>query len=251
MIESEFVFTFLDGLLGEDSEADYPGAVNGLQVQGPTVVRRVGAAVDASETVINRAIEASVDVLLVHHGLFWDPERRITGRRFRKVAALLEGDMALYSSHLPLDAHPEVGNSAVLMRALGLEPRAGFGHWKGRTLGWQAPCDLPRSALADRVGAVVGGPVRVLEGGSDTVRTVAVITGAGAAFLSEAADSGVDALITGEAPHHAYHDARELGVNLILAGHYRTETWGVRAVAARLEAEFGLPWVFLDDPSGL
>jgi dinuclear metal center YbgI/SA1388 family protein len=251
MTESKFVFAFLEGLLGGDVETDYAGAVNGIQVEGPTQFRKVAAAVDASETVIARAVEESADLLLVHHGLFWDPERRITGRRFRKLAALLEGRVALYSSHLPLDAHPEVGNSAVLTRALGLEPGTGFGHWKGRTLGWQAHCNLSRSELVERVGAVVGGPVRLLEGGNETVRNVAVVTGAGASFLSEAVECGVDTLITGEAPHHAFQDARELGVNLILAGHYLTETWGVRAVAARLEEEFGLPWVFLDDPSGL
>ncbi|TVP44356.1 MAG: Nif3-like dinuclear metal center hexameric protein [Gemmatimonadales bacterium] len=251
MIESKFVFAFLDGLLAEGAEQDYPGALNGLQVEGPEHVGRVGAAVDASENVIARAVEESVDLLLVHHGLFWDSERRITGRRFRKLDALIRGGIGVYSSHLPLDRHPEVGNSALLMRALGLEPAAEFGEWKGQTLGWQTSCDLSRTTLGERLGDAVGGPVRVFDAGPDTVRTLAVVTGAGASFLAEAAASGVDTLITGEAPHHAFHDARELGVNLMLAGHYLTETWGVRAVASRLEKEFGLPWVFLDDPSGL
>jgi len=251
MTETKFVFAFLEELLGDEAETDYPGALNGIQVEGPDQIRKVGAAVDASETVIRRAVEESVDLLLVHHGLFWDPERRITGRRFRKLSALLEGRVALYSSHLPLDAHPEVGNSALLLRALGLEPATGFGHWKGSVLGWQAACNVSRPELVEQVRGAVGGPVRLVDGGDNIVRRVAVVTGAGASFLSEAVESGVDTLITGEAPHHAFHDARELGVNLILAGHYLTETLGVQAVAARLEAEFGLPWVFLDDPSGL
>ncbi|CAN5763152.1 Nif3-like dinuclear metal center hexameric protein [soil metagenome] len=251
MIESKFVFGFLDRILGEGAEVDYPGAENGLQVEGPGEVRKLGVAVDASESVIQMAAAESVDLLLVHHGLFWDPERKVTGRRFRKLATLLREGIAVYSSHLPLDAHPEVGNSALLLRAVGLEPAAPFGHWKGRTVGWEASCDLPRAELRERLSSTVQGHVQLLDGGPETVRSLAVVTGAGASFLSEAADRGVDTLVTGEAPHHARQDARELGVNVMLAGHYLTETWGIRAVAALLEKEFGLPWIFLDDPSGL
>jgi dinuclear metal center YbgI/SA1388 family protein len=251
MTEAEFVFAFLDDLLGADAELDYPGALNGIQVEGPPVVRKVGVAVDASEAVIEQAVAEGVDLLLVHHGLFWDPERRVTGRRFRKLSALLRGDIAVYASHLPLDAHPEVGNSALLLRALGLEPGAEFGSWKGLSVGWQASCDLSRGDLEQRLAEAVGGPAQLLAGGPERVRELAVVTGAGASFLGEAAERGIDTLVTGEAPHHAYQDAHELGINVLLAGHYLTETWGVRAVGARLEEKFGLPWVFLDDPSGL
>lgn len=250
MTESELVLGYLDALLGSSADVDYPGALNGLQVEGPAQVTRVAVAVDASEEAIRGAVAAEAQLLLVHHGLFWDPERRVTGRRFRKLQALLAGGVALYSSHLPLDRHPQVGNGALLLRRLGLEPAQPFGFWKDLPVGWAAETELSLDALAARVRDGVQDQVRVVRGGPSTLRRVAVVTGAGASFLEEAAETGIHALITGEAPHNAYQDARELGVNLLLAGHYRTETLGVQAVARRLEKEFGLPWVFLDDPSG-
>lgn len=251
MIEAEFVLGFLDELLGTSADVDYPGALNGLQVEGPAQVARVAVAVDASEEVIRGAAAAEAQLLLVHHGLFWDPERRVTGRRFRKLQALLAGGIGLYSSHLPLDRHPDVGNAALFLRRLGLDPARPFGIWKDLPVGWAADVEISLDALAARTTEIVQGGVRVIRGGPRSLSRVAVVTGAGASFLEEAAREGVDALITGEAPHNAYQDARELGVNLVLAGHYRTETLGVKAVAERLEQEFGLPWVFLDDPSGL
>jgi dinuclear metal center YbgI/SA1388 family protein len=250
MTEAELVFTYLDELLGTSADVDYPGALNGLQVEGPRELARVAVAVDASEDAIRGAAAAEAQLLLVHHGLFWDPERRVTGRRFRKLQTLLAGGVALYSSHLPLDRHPEVGNGALLLRHLGLEPAQPFGYWKDLAVGWTAEAETSLDALVSRTRDVVQDEVRVVRGGPSTVTRVAVVTGAGASFLEEAAERGIHALVTGEAPHHAYQDARELGVNLILAGHYRTETLGVQAVARRLEEAFGLPWVFLDDPSG-
>jgi dinuclear metal center YbgI/SA1388 family protein len=251
MTESSFVFAFLERLLGEGAELDFDGAWNGVQVECAGPIRRVGAAVDASESVIRRAIDEGVNLLLVHHGLFWDSERRVTGRRHRKLRALLAADVAVYASHLPLDRHPVVGNSACLLRRLDLEPRAPFGEWKGIQVGWEAEAGTELEALRGAVEAVVEGPVRAIAGAGPRAERVAVVTGAGAGFLVEAAEAGVDTLITGEAPHHAYAEAHELGVNLVLAGHYATETFGVREVAGRLEEAFGLPWVFLDDPSGL
>jgi dinuclear metal center YbgI/SA1388 family protein len=251
MTEAKLVFAFLDALLGASADLDYPGALNGLQVEGPTGVSRVAVAVDASEEVIRDAAAAEADLLVVHHGLFWDSERRVTGRRYRKLHGLLTRGIALYSSHLPLDRHPEVGNSALLLRRLRLEPVRPFGTWKEQAVGWAADADLPLETLLKRTSEAVGDGVQLLAGGPSHASRVAVVTGAGASFLEEAAREGVDTLITGEAPHHAYQDARELGVNLVLAGHYRTETFGVQAVAQRLEEEFHLPWVFLDHPSGL
>ncbi len=251
MTEAEFVFDYLDDLLGSDAGADYDGAWNGLQVEGPGSIGKVAVAVDASERVIERAVELGADLLLVHHGLFWDPERRITGRRFRKLDALLSARVALYASHLPLDRHPEVGNAAGLLAALGLQRAEAFGEWKGLHVGWSARCGLSRESLGDRIAAAVSGPVRVIPGGPERSERMAVVTGAGAAFLQEAAAAGIDTLVTGEAPHHAYGDAMELGVNLVLAGHYRTETFGVQAVASRLEERFGIAWTFLDEPSGI
>jgi dinuclear metal center YbgI/SA1388 family protein len=251
MAKTEDVFAFLDSLLGRQADLDYPAAANGVQVQGPGEVKSLVSAVDASERILGRAARRGADLVLVHHGLFWDPERRVTGRRYRKLKLLLGHQMALYSSHLPLDAHPEVGNAASLLRELGAEPEAPFGSWKGVHLGWTASVDMPMTRLAGRLESAVGGPVQTLEGGPEEVRRLAVVTGAGASFLQEAADEGVDLLITGEAPHHAAMDARELGVTLLLAGHYRTETFGVRAVGELLRERFGLDHHFEDDPSGL
>jgi dinuclear metal center YbgI/SA1388 family protein len=251
MTEAKVVFGFLDALLGASADADYPGALNGLQVEGPSRISRVAVAVDASEEVIHGAVAEGAQLLLVHHGLFWDPERRVTGRRFRKLQALLRGGTALYSSHLPLDRHPDVGNGALLLRSLGLEPTHPFGFWKDLPVGWAADTALALDTLVERVALTLQDEVQVIRGGPATVARVAVVTGAGASFLEEAAREGIDTLITGEAPHHAFHDARELGVNLVLGGHYRTETLGVKAVAERLEQRFGLSWVFLDHPSGL
>ncbi len=251
MTEPEFVFAYLDRLLGEAADLDHDGAWNGLQVERTAPVRRVGAAVDASERVIEQALVAEVDLLVVHHGLFWDPERRVTGRRYRKLRALLKNNVGVYASHLPLDRHPEVGNSACLLRALDLSPTEPFGSWKGFHLGWADASGHGLDELLVRLQDAVEGPVRAIRGGADAAGKVAVVTGAGAGFLPEAAERGIDTLITGEAPHHAHADAHELGVNLVLAGHYATETFGVRAVARRLEEAFGVSSVFLPDPSGL
>ncbi len=251
MASARDVIDYLDHLLGENAEVDHAGALNGLQVEGRARIEGVVTAVDASARVLERAAERGAGLVLVHHGLFWDPERRVTGRRHRKLATLLREEMALYSSHLPLDCHPEVGNAASLLRALGLEPEAPFGEWKGLHLGWTARTDEETAPLAARLSEAVGGPVQALSGGPDRVHRIAVLTGAGASFLQEAAGAGVDLLITGEAPHHAAMDARELGVTLLLAGHYRTETFGVRAVGARLAQDFDLWHHFEDDPSGL
>lgn len=250
-MKTQSIFGFLDQVLTPDAWPDYSGAVNGIQVEGRTTVSRIGAAVDASERILLQAEEAGVDLLLVHHGLFWDPERRLTGRRYRKADILMRSGMALYSSHLPLDGHPEVGNCAVLMRELGWSPAERFGEWKGVEIGWQTAADESRTGLRDRLSDVVGGPVHVLPGGPEQIRRVGLVTGGGGGFIEQAAEAGLDALVTGEGAHHTWLDAMELGVNVYYAGHYATETWGVRALAARTAAEFGLPWEFLSDPSGL
>ncbi len=251
MIRLEQIVQYLDSRLEASEFPDYDRAVNGLQVSGPGEVRKVAAAVDAGEPSLRDAREAGCDLLLVHHGLFWGGSRPITGPLFRKVSELVQGGVALYSSHLPLDAHPEVGNCALLTRALGLEPSGAFGEFQGRTVGWWAECSLDREALRARVAEAVDGPVRVIAGGPDRIRRVGVVTGGGGAFIGEAARRGLDALVTGEGAHHTYLEALEQGVDVYYAGHYATETFGVRALARELEEEFGLPWIFIDHPSGL
>ena len=159
--------------------------------------------------------------------------------------------MAVYSAHLPLDVHPEVGNNAVLARALGLQVEGGFGEYRGTPVGVWGRLELRREALAARLDELLGGRVRLVPGGPERVRRVGVVTGAAAGEVGAAAAAGLDALITGEGSHHHFFDAMEGGVNLYLGGHYATEVWGVKALAAHLEARFGLPWSFLELPTGL
>lgn len=250
------VVAFLDDYLAVKEVPDYPGALNGLQVEGPAdPVRRVAVAVDASEAVIGKATKWRADLLLVHHGLFWDGLQPLVGRRFRKVQALVAGGTALYSAHLPLDAHAEVGNAAVLARKLGLSDLVPFGEYKGCAVGCAGTVENGAGAtIADleaRLAAVLNGPVRTLPGGPDTIVRVGVVTGGGASMLGEAAAKGLDALVTGEAQHHHAIDAAELRVTVVLGGHYATETWGVKATAHTLQERFGVETMFVDSPTGL
>ncbi|MDT8341566.1 MAG: Nif3-like dinuclear metal center hexameric protein [Longimicrobiales bacterium] len=243
---------YLDSYLCLQEHPDYPNALNGLQVEGPEEVRILAVAVDASEAVFQDAAAAHVDVLLVHHGLFWDGLRPLTGHRFRKVRTLVRHGIGLYAAHLPLDAHPDVGNCILLARALGLEVTGRFGAYQGCPIGWEGvPAEAERSGLVARCEEAVGGPVRLVPGGPERVRRVAVVTGGGGSFIEAAARAGIDTLVTGEGSHHTFADAHELGVNVLYGGHYRTETFGVRALAEHLAGMFHLEWCFLDHPSGL
>lgn len=250
-MKTESLLQFLDDYLGVTGFPDYPNALNGLQLEGPEEVERVVAAVDASEETIGEALRLGGDLLLVHHGLFWGGLRPVRGRRFRKLSRAIEGGLAIYSAHLPLDAHPDVGNCAVLARELGVPLEGRFGQYEGADIGWWGTVDADRVSFAERVEEVVGGPVRVIGGGGEEAGRVAVLTGGGGSFIEEAARAGIDTLVTGEGGHHTYHDAVELGVNVLYAGHYATETWGVRALAAELEERFGLSREFVDLPTGL
>ena len=247
----ESLLQYMMRYLGVEEFPDHPSAHNGLQVQGPDEVECIAVAVDASETVIRQAVEAGADLLIVHHGLFWDGRTRVTGRRFRKLKSLIQGNTALFSCHLPLDAHVDVGNCAVLCRQLGWKPAGRFGCCQGRAVGWWCEVNVSRDALVKRVEEVVGGPVRLIPGGRAHVFRIGVVTGAGADTIPEAARVGLDALLTGEGPHHTFNDAMEVGVNVLYAGHYATETWGVRALGGHIEERFGIPCTFIDAPTGL
>ncbi len=251
MHDLEPILCFLDRTLQVSTFPDYPHALNGLQVAGGNTVTRVGAAVDASEEALSEAIRRQVDLLVVHHGLFWEGLGPLTGPRYRKVAALVRGGVALYSAHLPLDAHPELGNAALLARRLELVPEGPFGAFQEVHIGCWAWARFSRSELRNRLSAAVEGEARLIPGGPEEVSRIGVLTGGGASALPEAAESGIDTLVTGEAPHHAYHQAMELGINLLLGGHYATETFGVRAVVELLAREFSLPFEFLHFPTGL
>ena len=242
---------FLDEYLDVPDFPDYPNALNGLQVEAPQDVERVTVAVDASEAVIGSVCDWT-DLLIVHHGLFWGGLQPLTGPCYRRVKLLVESSTALYSAHLPLDGHPEVGNAAVLARKLGLASREAFGEYRGVHIGWRGTlAATPLADLAATLSTLTGDRVQTLHGGPDTVTGVGIVTGGGASMLHEAAARGLDVLITGEASHHHAIEAVELGVSVLLGGHYATEVWGVKAVMALLEDRFGIEGRFVDSPTGL
>lgn len=242
---------YMDELLRVREIRDWKNALNGLQVANSGRVRRIAAAVDASEQTIDAAVSRGCDLLLVHHGLFWGGNRPVTGARYRRLKLLLDADIAVYGAHLPLDVHPELGNNALLARRIGLEPSGTFAPHEGRDIGITADCDMPRSSLASALEQALGGPVRLIAGGPERVRRVGLLTGSGGGLIEEAASRGIDTLVTGEGSHHTYIDAMEAGVNLVYGGHYATETWGVRALAEHVAARFGLESEFIDAPTGM
>jgi dinuclear metal center YbgI/SA1388 family protein len=242
---------YLDEFLRVREVPDYPQALNGVQVANSGNVTRIAVAVDAVQHTIERAVESGADLLLVHHGLFWDGNQPVTGRRYRRLRALFEADLAVYSAHIPLDVHPEVGNNAVLARALGVEVQGSFGEYKGHPLGVWGTLEMRREALGARLDELLGGPVRMIACGPERVRRVGVITGGAGEMIGAARAADLDAFITGEGAHHHFFDAEEGGINLFFGGHYATEVWGVRALAQHLEDRFGLPWTFIDHPTGL
>ena len=230
---------------------DYDGAVNGLQVENRGQVSRIAAAVDATLATLRLAVEQGADLLVVHHGLFWGPSHPWTGKRYELMRQLLENNLAVYSSHLPLDVHPKLGNNARLAAALGLRKTEPFFVEKGQALGLQASVKMPRKKLERKLEQVVGGPVRVIPGGPEICRRVGIVTGGAGSHLKTAADEGVDTFVTGEGPHWTYGLAEELGINVLYGGHYATETFGVKALARYLSEKFKVPWVFIDRPTGL
>lgn len=240
-----------DRLLRTATSNDYDGAHNGLQVENHGGVTRIAAAVDASLATVKLAVEARADLLLAHHGLFWSPRHPWTGKNRELLRWLLENDLAVYSSHLPLDAHPRLGNNAQLCAALGLKPRRPFFDCKDRRIGFESRTALPRAQLARRLERVLGSPVKLVPGGPALCRRIGVVTGGAGNELKQAVDAGLDTFITGEGAHWTFALAEELGLNVLYGGHYATETFGVKALAAHLSRRFHVPWVFLDHPTGL
>jgi dinuclear metal center YbgI/SA1388 family protein len=230
---------------------DWDGAVNGLQVQNNDRVTRIAAAVDASLATLLSATTARADLLLVHHGLFWSPAHPWTGPRYQQLRLLLEGNLAVYSAHLPLDAHPKLGNNILLCRSLGFRNLSPFFHQRNAWLGFQTRTRIRRADLVDRLAHALNHPVKLLPGGPDTCRRIGVVTGGAGADLAIAAREGVDTFITGEGPHWTFAAAEDAGINVLYGGHYATETFGVKALASHLSDRFRLPWTFIDHPTGL
>jgi dinuclear metal center YbgI/SA1388 family protein len=242
---------YCNDLLRIGEIADWPNALNGLQIENSGAVTRIGAAVDAATRTLDGAIGRRINFLIVHHGLFWPGLQPITGGRRRMLERAFEHDVALYSAHLPLDVHSVLGNNAQLAVALGFENTKPFFEQKGQCVGLKVKTQISRAELARKLEHSLGGPVKVFAAGPEQTQTIALITGGAGSDIYAIAQEGIDTFITGEAPHWAALAAEELGINLLLGGHYATETFGVKALAAHLSDRFDLPWEFLDYPTGL
>ncbi|MDA0765966.1 MAG: Nif3-like dinuclear metal center hexameric protein [Verrucomicrobia bacterium] len=245
------IVSYLDTELRVAEVPDYPGAVNGLQLASSGKVTRVAAAVDATLPVVTKAVEAGADLLVVHHGMFWNGVNPVTGAHFKKLKTAMEGGLAIYSAHIPLDVHPLLGNNVLLAEAVGVTDLRPFFTWKGIELGLKGEWEGDLASLIAAVEGVLGSGVHVRGEPGDAAGKVGIITGGAGSEVKAVAAAGVDTFLTGEGPHWSFTSAEELDLKVIYGGHYATETFGVRALAERLGQEFGLPWSFLDHPSGL
>jgi dinuclear metal center YbgI/SA1388 family protein len=239
------IVAFADELLAVDAFPEYGRP--GLQVIGADEVTKVVCGVSSSRELFERAGAAGAQLALVHHGLFWRNEPLVVDRRLKgRLEALFAGDLTLVAYHLALDAHPELGNNALLAERLGARREREFA-----AIGAGARYDEPLTIeeLATRLRDATGRDPLVFSQGPERIRRVAIVTGGGGTRLIEAAHEGYDALVTGEPEEPALHAARELGIHFLAGGHYATETFGVKALAARLADEFSLDWEFLDLPN--
>jgi dinuclear metal center YbgI/SA1388 family protein len=243
---------YLDDYLDLANVPDYPDAWNGLQVENSGAVRKIAACTDACQATFEAAAGLGADLLLVHHGLFWGKGvTPLTDRNYRRVRQLIAADMAVYSAHLPLDAHPEVGNNIELARGIGLKVEGRFGEYEGHAIGFWGELQVARGELSARLEKLLGSEPFLIPAGPEDVRRVGVVTGGGAAAISQARDAGLDTFVTGEGPHHSYFDAQEWELNVLFAGHYATETLGVKALARHVAEKYGLDSKFIDHPTGL
>jgi dinuclear metal center YbgI/SA1388 family protein len=245
------IVSYIDGFLRIRDGGDWDNALNGLQIENSGRVTRIGAAVDGSTRVLTEAQKRDVDFLIVHHGLFWPGLQPVRGALRRQLRIAFENDLALYSAHLPLDIHSRVGNNAELVAALGLKSAKPFLEEKGQLVGLKINASLPRTELVRKLEKALNGPIKVFGFGPKQTRVIGVVTGAAGSEIYRVANEGIDTFITGEAPHCAAVAAEELGLNLLLGGHYATEVFGVKTLAAHLSKRLRVPWEFIDCPTGL
>jgi dinuclear metal center YbgI/SA1388 family protein len=244
MAELEDLVLYCDKRTRRTAFKDAPGAFNGLQVANNGRVTKIGAAVDAGTHPFQKAVAAGVDFLIVHHGMYWDMPRPIVGSVYERVAALIRGNCALYSNHLPLDGHPDIGNNALLARQLGLEPSRPFLVRDGEPIGCIAAVRYDRASLRARLERLYP-RVIAIECGRHSPRAVAFCSGSGNSAVPELIAAGIDTLVTGELREEWFNRAQEEKLNLYLCGHYATEVHAVKALAAELAKKFKLPWEFI------
>lgn len=252
MAESlDAIVAHLDAELRIGEGPEYPGALNGLQLGSGGSVTRVAAAVDATLPVVRKAVADGADLLLVHHGMFWNGAKPVTGPLYEKLKLAMDAGLAIYSAHIPLDVHPVLGNNACLVRELGLGEVTSFFPWKGIELGLRGSWPGNLGSLVARAEEILGVRVHVRGSLEAPAGTVGVITGGAGSEVEAVAGEGVDTFLTGEGPHWSYTAAEELGLQVVYGGHYATETFGVKALADLLGTRFGVEWQFVDHPTGL
>ncbi len=245
MTDLSQIAQFCDQRANVQEVKDFDGALNGLQFANDGVVTKIGAAVDAGLVPFQKAIEAKIDFLIVHHGMFWQGARPVVGSEHAKVKALVEGNLAVYSCHLPLDAHPEIGNNALLAKKLGIVHEGSFLPYQGTDIGFVGSWQSTRADLRAALKSVFGQRFSAMEFGSSAPRRVCLLTGSGASAIEHVKETGADTFITGELRQHHYNQAQELGLNVYACGHYASETFGVCALAAEAAKTFGLKWEFI------
>ncbi len=245
MADRDEILAFAAELLELDAYPDY--GPMGMQVAGAHEVERIACGVSASLELFDQAAKAGAQLVLVHHGLLWDRDSRvIDGALRRRLRALLDSDITLAAYHLALDAHPEIGNNALLARELGVEPADRFGR-----IGFGGPLAEPVRAeeFAVRVREAIGGEPLLFAHGPERVQRAAIVSGGAGSYLADAAREGYDLFLTGEAEEPSLHTAQELGIHFVAGGHYATETLGIQALARTLGEQFDLAWEFIDLPN--
>lgn len=241
MIKLESVVAFLDEQTRRSTFVDFPGAENGLQVDNSGSVSRIGAAVDAGQVPFEQAVKLGVDLLIVHHGLYWTPPQPLTGTAYQKIRTAITGNLAVYSSHLPLDAHPEIGNNACIARLLELEPIDTFLPYEGNPIALIARPPYDRATLRQRLQQLFPETFSAIEFGSERPSRIAILSGSGSSAIPYLKAAGCDTLITGELKQQFFNTAQEEQLNLYPCGHYATEVFGVQALARKAASHFKIP----------
>lgn len=245
MIALSELLSFCDTRTRRTEITDFPGAENGLQLENNGTVTKIGAAVDAGLVPFQEAAARGIDFLIVHHGMYWTPNVPLTGRFYKRLKVAMDANLAVYGSHLPLDAHPEIGNNAILARRVGLSPIHRFLPYEGEPIGLLTAFDGSRDALRARLEKEFPAGITAIEFGSQQPERVALLTGSGRSALGHLKAQKADTLITGELRQEHFNLAQEEGFNLYCCGHYATEVFGVQALAAEAAEHFGLEWEFV------
>ena len=246
MVDLHNVISFCDQRINLSEVPDFDGAHNGLQMENNGEISKIGASVDGGLVPFRLAIEKKIDLLICHHGIFWTPPIPMTGSNYEKIHLCIEGNLAIYGAHLPLDCHPEIGNNAILANKLGLEPCGTFLPFKDVDIGLLTTSSYDRKELVERLNDLFPAGFHAMEFGMGKPEKIAILTGSGQSAVDQILDAGADTLITGELKQHHFNLAQELELNLYACGHYATECFGVDALAREVSHQFDLPYEFVE-----